>query len=197
VNLLLRFYEPTEGQILIDGHDIREFELEVWRSRLGLVLQNVSLFSGTLADNITAFNESIPEGEQIRALEAIEASYLLGNFPDGLSSEISEGGGNLSMGERQLISLARAVLYDPEILVLDEATSSVDPGTEKRIQRATDLLTAERTSLIVAHRLSTITHADQILVMQHGKIVESGNHDGLLAEGGVYTGLCKLQLVGC
>ncbi|MBN1433164.1 ABC transporter ATP-binding protein [Candidatus Fermentibacterales bacterium] len=196
VNLLLRFYEPTEGRIMIDGNDIREFELEVWRARLGLVLQSVSLFSGTLSDNVTAFNDEISEKEQLGALSAIDATYLLANFSNGLKSEISEGGGNLSMGERQLISLARAVLYDPDILILDEATSSVDPGTERRIQRATTFLTRDRTSIVVAHRLSTITHADRILVVQHGEIIESGNHSELLAGNGVYTGLCKLQLVG-
>lgn len=196
VSLLLRFYEPTRGKITIDGTDIRDFRLDVWRSKLGLVLQNVSLFSGSLSENLTVFNDSVSKERQIAALETIDASYLLERLPDGIDTEISEGGQNLSMGERQLISLARSVIYDPDILVLDEATSAVDPGTEKRIQKATDFLTKDRTSLIVAHRLSTIIHADRILVIQHGEVVESGNHEELLMEEGIYTGLCRLQLAG-
>ncbi|MCD4702511.1 MAG: ABC transporter ATP-binding protein/permease [Candidatus Aegiribacteria sp.] len=196
VSLLLRFYEPSEGRITIDGIDIRDFRLSVWRSKLGLVLQNVNLFSGTLSENLTVFREGIPESSQMKALKVIEAEDILEVIPGGLSGRISEGGLNISMGQRQLINYARAVLKEPEILVLDEATSSVDPGTEKRIQRSTDLIVMNRTALVVAHRLSTVTHASKILVVQHGVIAEEGTHEDLLKHEGIYAGLCRLQLQG-
>ncbi len=196
VSLLMRFYEPTEGSITIDGIDIREFRLSVWRSRLGLVLQNVNLFSGTLSENLTVFREGISASSQREALKHIEAEDILEAIPDGLDGSISEGGLNISMGQRQLINYARAILSEPEILVLDEATSSVDPGTEKRIQRSTDLIVMNRTALVVAHRLSTVTHASNILVVQHGVIAEEGTHEELLRHEGIYAGLCRLQLQG-
>ncbi len=193
VSLLLRFYQPQKGSITVDGIDISDFLLDVWRGKLGLVLQNVSLFSGTLSGNLTVFDDSISEDEQVEALRTIEAEDLLRKIPGGLKGEISEGGGNLSMGERQLVNFARAVLRKPEILILDEATSSVDPGTEKRIQRSTDLLISGRTALVVAHRLSTVTHATRMLVGQHGKVEEEGTHSELLAAEGLYAGFCRLQ----
>ncbi len=196
VSLLMRFYEPTEGRITIDDTDIRDFRLCVWRDRLGLVLQNVNLFSGTLSENLTVFREEIPLSSQRKALSTIEADDILEVIPGGLDGIISEGGLNLSMGQRQLINYARAVLKEPEILILDEATSSVDPGTEKRIQRSTDLIVRNRTALVVAHRLSTVTHASKILVMQHGVIAEEGTHEELLSTEGIYAGLCRLQLLG-
>jgi ATP-binding cassette subfamily B protein len=196
VSLLLRFYEPTEGSITVDGMDIRDFRLRVWRSRIGLVLQSVNLFSGTLSENLTVFRKGIPEKAQTRALQAIEAEDILKVIPGGLEGNVSEGGLNLSMGQRQLINYARAVLRDPDILVLDEATSSVDPGTEKRIQRSTDLIVKNRTALVVAHRLTTVTHATRILVVQHGVIAEEGTHSDLLERDGIYAGLCRLQLQG-
>jgi len=196
VSLLMRFYEPTEGKITIDGIDIRDFRLKVWRNNLGLVLQNVNLFSGTLSENLTVFRNGIPESSQRKALKAIEAEDILEMLPGGLEGSISEGGMNLSMGQRQLINYARAVLKKPEILVLDEATSSVDPGTEKRIQRSTDLIVRNRTAMVVAHRLSTVTHASKILVVQHGVIAEEGTHEELLSREGIYAGLCSLQLLG-
>ena len=196
VSLLLRFYEPTRGAITVDGTDIREFRLKVWRSRIGLVLQNVNLFSGTLSENLTVFGGDVPEEDQKEALRTIEAEDVLRVIPGGLAGNVSEGGLNLSMGQRQLINYARAVLKDPDILVLDEATSSVDPGTEKRIQRSTDLLVRNRTALVVAHRLTTVTHATRILVVQHGIIAERGTHSELIARDGIYAGLCRLQLQG-
>jgi ATP-binding cassette subfamily B protein len=196
VSLLMRFYEPSEGRITIDGTDIRDFRLNVWRNGLGLVLQNVNLFSGTLSENLTVFREGVPESVQREALKAIEAEDILKAVPGGLNGSISEGGLNISMGQRQLINYARAVLKRPEILVLDEATSSVDPGTEKRIQRSTDLIVRNRTALVVAHRLSTVTHASKILVVQHGVIAEEGTHKELLSREGIYAGLCRLQLQG-
>ena len=196
VSLLLRFYEPDRGNITLDGRDIKDFRLEVWRNRIGLVLQNVNLFSGTLSQNLTVFRSGIPEEDQLEALRTIEAQDLLRSIPGGLEGSVSEGGLNLSMGQRQLINYARAVLKDPQILVLDEATSSVDPGTEKRIQHSTDLMIRDRTALVVAHRLTTVTHASRILVIQHGAIVEQGTHLQLLKKDGVYAGLCRLQLQG-
>ncbi|MCK5065294.1 MAG: ABC transporter ATP-binding protein, partial [Candidatus Fermentibacteraceae bacterium] len=196
VSLLMRFYEPTEGKITINGIDIRDFRLDVWRRRLGLVLQNVNLFSGTLSENLTVFKRDIPLENQKKALRTIEAEDILERIPGGLDGKISEGGLNLSMGQRQLINYARAVLREPELLILDEATSSVDPGTEKRIQRSTDLIIKDRTALVVAHRLSTVTHASNIIVVQHGEIIEQGKHDELLRHAGAYAGLCRLQLEG-
>lgn len=195
VSLLMRFYEPVEGRITIGGVDIRSFRLDAWRRRLGLVLQNVSLFSGTLSENLTVFDPSVSLDEQMHALETIEAGDLLERFDGGLSGEITEGGQNLSMGERQLINFARAVLHRPDILILDEATSSVDPGTEKRIQRAMDMVFEGRTALVVAHRLATVRNADRIYVIQAGQVAETGTHMELIERGGVYAGLCRLQLV--
>lgn len=196
VSLLMRFYEPQKGRITIGGTDIRRFRLDVWRRRLGLVLQNVSLFSGTLGENLTVFDQSFDIREQEQALATVDAADLLERIPGGLSGEIAEGGQNLSMGERQLVNFARAVLRKPEILLLDEATSSIDPGTEKRIQKAMENVLRGRTSLVVAHRLSTVVHADAILVVRSGRIVESGTHEELLSRGGLYSGLCRLQLSG-
>jgi len=193
VSLLMRFYEPQEGQITIDGIDIRRFKLDAWRKRLGLVLQSVSLFSGTLGENITVFDPSFETADQEEALRTVEADDLLERGSGGLSAEVSEGGLNLSMGERQLVSFARAVLRRPEILVLDEATSSVDPGTERRIQRAMGAMLKGRTAVIVAHRLSTILGADSILVVSGGRIVERGSHEDLMGAEGVYAGLFRLQ----
>jgi len=196
ISLLMRFYEPSKGRISIDGIDIKDFHLSVWRNNLGLVLQNVNLFSGTLSENLTVFREGIPRSSQRKALKTIEAEDILDIIPGGLDGSVSEGGLNLSMGQRQLINYARAVLKEPEILVLDEATSSIDPGTEKRIQRSTDLLVKDRTALVVAHRLTTVTHASKILVVQHGVIAEEGSHKELLDREGIYAGLCRLQLEG-
>jgi ATP-binding cassette subfamily B protein len=196
VALLLRFYHPVRGRITIDGTDIREFTLDAWRSRIGLVLQEVNLFSGTLSGNLTVFDPSVGRAEQEEALGQIEALELLERIPGGLDGEISEGGVNLSMGQRQLVNIARAVLRKPDILVLDEATSSVDPGTEKKLQRATDLALSGRTALVVAHRLSTIIHSDRILVVRGGLLVEQGTHAELMSHGGVYASLFILQFGG-
>ncbi len=196
VALLLRFYHPVRGKITIDGTDIREFTLDAWRSRIGLVLQEVNLFSGTLSGNLTVFDPSVGRREQEEALDRIEARELLDRIPGGLDGEISEGGVNLSMGQRQLVNIARAVLRKPDILVLDEATSSVDPGTEQKLQRATDLALAGRTALVVAHRLSTIVHADRILVIRGGRLVEQGTHPELMRQSGIYASLFTLQFGG-
>ncbi len=192
-NLLLRFYEPTEGKITLDGVDIRQFRQKEWRRRIGLVLQDIHLFPGNLTDNLKVLREEIPDDAIARALEIVQAGRMVERLPDGYNTELSEGGSNLSMGERQLLCFARAIVDNPDILVLDEATSSVDPVTEGRLQDALDSLLAGRTSLIVAHRLSTVTGADRILVLHEGQLIEEGNHDELYAQDGMYRDLFDLQ----
>lgn len=192
-SLLLRFYEPTSGRILLDGVDIRRFALKSWRAAAGLVLQDIHLFPGTVADNLRVFNDEIRQEELARALQAIDAEDLVARLPQGLETSLAQGGQNLSMGERQIISFARAVARDPQILLLDEATSSVDPGTEHRLQQSLGRLMHGRTSLVVAHRLSTITSSDRILVLQRGKLVEEGTHEELYRRRGLYRGLFDLQ----
>lgn len=193
VGLLLRFYEPTEGRITIDGVDIRDYTLSAWRDLLGLVLQDIHLFPGTIAENLAVFLEDTPREQLEAAVQALGAEDVLERLPAGLATELSEGGQNLSMGERQIVCFARALVRRPEILVLDEATSSVDPVTERRIQESLDRLMRGRTSLVVAHRLSTITSADRILVLERGRIVQEGRHADLLAAGGLYRALYDLQ----
>jgi ATP-binding cassette subfamily B protein len=196
VSLLMRFYHLKKGRISIDGVNINDLSLDAWRSGLGLVLQEVNLFSGTLSGNLTVFDHSVSREQQKKALSAIEADELLELLPGGLDGAVSEGGVNMSMGQRQLINIARAMLRQPEILLLDEATSSVDPGTEHRIQKATDLALEGRTALIVAHRLATIEHATRIIVIRHGTVAERGTHSELLAENGIYARLHSLQFEG-
>jgi len=195
-NLLLRFYEPSAGRIRLDGADIREYEQKPWRRNIGLVLQDIHLFPGSLIDNLRVMREEIPAAAMDRALAVVQAEDMVRKLPDGYDTELSEGGANLSMGERQLLCFARAIVDDPDILILDEATSSVDPATEHRLQESLDHLLQGRTSLIVAHRLATITRVDRILVMHEGRLVEEGTHDELYAQGGIYTDLFDLQFAG-
>ncbi|MFB3908203.1 MAG: ABC transporter ATP-binding protein [Candidatus Eisenbacteria bacterium] len=237
-NLLLRFYEPTEGTITLDGVDIRDYTQKAWRSKLGLVLQDIHLFPGTVAENLRAMNEPVragggaqcPDDEDgnggppataggdgsggamvgegegdgegdgdgngdriAKAIRIVGAEELIARLPKGLDEPLAEGGANLSMGERQLLSFARAIVSDPDLLVLDEATSSVDPATERRLQRSLDRLLAGRTSLIIAHRLATIVSADRILVLHGGRLVEEGSHEELYAKDGIYRDLFDLQ----
>jgi len=192
-NLLLRYYEPTAGRVTIDGVDIRDYLQRSWRSKIGLVLQDIHLFPGNVGENLRVLRERVPQAALDRALRVVQAEELLARLPDGYATEVAEGGGNLSMGERQLLCFARAVVDDPDILVLDEATSAVDPVTEARLQRSLDALLAGRTSLIVAHRLATITSADRILVLHQGRLVEEGSHAQLYARGGIYRDLFDLQ----
>jgi ATP-binding cassette subfamily B protein len=193
ISLLLRLYEIDSGQILLDGTDIRELDLTDLRRHIGLVLQDVFLFSGSVERNITLGN---PEktGEEVRRAARLSGAHrFIEQLPGGYDYDVKERGSSLSMGQRQLISFVRVMVYDPEILVLDEATSSVDTETEEAIQKATDTLMEGRTSLVIAHRLSTVQHADKILVMHKGEIREEGTHAELLTREGLYRKLYELQ----
>ncbi len=192
-HLLLRFYEPTSGRITVDGVDIRDFRQKAWRDRLGLVLQEIHLFPGTVEENLQALADDIPRANLERAVRIVGAEEVLARLPKGYEEVLAEGGSNLSMGERQLLSFARAIVRDPDLLVLDEATSSVDPATERRLQDSVDRILAGRTSLIIAHRLATIVAADRILVLHRGRLVEEGTHGELYERGGIYRDLFDLQ----
>jgi ATP-binding cassette, subfamily B, multidrug efflux pump len=195
VNLLLRFYDPDRGRITVDGVDIRELTTADLRSAIGFVQQDLFLFTGDIYHNLT-LGAPIPREAARLAAERVGADRFIERLPSGYAHRLGERGRSLSVGERQLLSFARALALDPRILVLDEATSSVDAEAEAQIQRAIAELMAGRTSLVVAHRLSTILHADEILVMHHGEIRERGNHRELLAAGGLYERLYQLQLRG-
>lgn len=186
VRLVLRFYEITQGKLTIDGYDIRRVTQDSLRRQMGVVLQETHLFSGTVMDNIRYGRLNATDEEVIEAAKAVGAHEFIMKLADGYQSEIKEGGVLLSVGQRQLISFARALLADPRILILDEATSNIDTQTEKVIQNALKRLLSGRTSFVIAHRLSTITSANLIVVMDHGKIVEKGTHEELLERGGMY-----------
>lgn len=186
VSLLTRLYEIHSGSIRIDGKDIRQYEIDSLRSRVGLVLQDVFLFSGSVLDNITLRNPGISRERVVEVAQLLGIDGFIRRLPGGYDFDIMERGNTLSQGQRQLLSLARALLYDPAILILDEATSAVDSESEQLIQKAIETLTRGRTSIVIAHRLSTIRKADRILVMEQGEIVEQGNHERLLATKGKY-----------
>jgi ABC-type multidrug transport system fused ATPase/permease subunit len=192
-NLLLRFYEPTGGCITLDGVDIRAYQQHAWRARIGLVQQDIHLFPGTVADNLRALVDEIDDDALGRAARTVGADQVIARLPLGHNEPLTEGGANLSMGERQILSFARALVHDPDLLILDEATSSVDPGTERRLQQSMDLMRSGRTALVIAHRLATVMAADRILVVHRGHIVEAGSHDELYAQRGVYRDLFDLQ----
>ncbi len=193
MNLLMRFYDPSKGQLLIDGQDVTTLPKQAVREHMGIVLQDPFLFTGTIRSNITLGNPDISEERVRQAIEAVGADRFIDRLPNGLDEPVIEKGATLSAGERQLISFARALAFDPAILVLDEATASVDSETEAVIQDALLTLTKGRTTFIIAHRLSTIKDADEILVLDHGQIVERGSHDVLLAMSGIYAKMYALQ----
>lgn len=193
ISLLMRFYEIQKGRILVDGRDIEQYRLKDLRRRLGLVLQDVFLFSGTVERNITLDDPQITHQRVREAASIIGADRFIARLPNGYQQDVRERGASLSHGQRQLLSFVRALVYDPDVLVLDEATSSVDTETEHVIQTALDTLLEGRTSLVVAHRLSTIRDADRILVLHKGVLRQRGTHEELLASGGIYRTLYELQ----
>lgn len=194
INLLSRFYEVKKGAIKIDDRDIKEYDLMALRNRISIVLQDVFLFAGTIYENITLRDENISRAEVEKAARMIGAHDFIMAMPDGYDFKVNERGSNMSMGQRQIISFIRALVFKPDILILDEATSSVDTETEAIIQYAIEQLIDKRTSIIIAHRLSTIQHADQIAVLSKGKVVEYGKHDELLTiEDGFYRKLYEMQ----
>lgn len=193
INLLSRFYDTTEGAVRIDGHDIRDVTVQSLRSQIGIVLQDTFIFSGSIRDNIRFGRLDATDEEVEAAAKAVDAHDFIMKLPGGYDTEVEERGNALSMGQRQLLSFARALLANPRILILDEATASIDTETELKIQDALKVLLKGRTSFIVAHRLSTIRNADNIVVLDHGEIKEQGSHQQLMEQKGIYSGLVEAQ----
>ncbi|MDA3850652.1 MAG: ABC transporter ATP-binding protein [Spirochaetaceae bacterium] len=191
-NLLTRFWDPQEGRILLDGRNIQSLSIKNLRSHIQTLQQDVTLFSGTLRDNISLGKEVMDE-EILQALEKVKGATMLASLPQGLDTQLSEGASNISFGQRQLIAFARIFIFNPSIIIMDEATSNIDTETERWIQTAMDQLLEDRTAIIIAHRLSTIARADRILVLSHGQVAEEGSHQELLKRGGIYYQLHQLQ----
>jgi ABC-type multidrug transport system fused ATPase/permease subunit len=187
--LITRFYEFQGGDLLIDGRDVRCLDLSSYRRQIGLVPQDPFLFSGTVAANVRYGRPEATDDDVLRAARAISGGEWLAALLAGLHTDVGERGGNLSMGQRQLVALARVVLKDPAIFILDEATASVDPFTEAQIQEGLREIMRQRTSIVIAHRLFTVRHADRIIVMRDGQIIQEGTHEALLSEGGHYAEL--------
>ena len=195
INLIPRFYDASEGGILIDGHDVRDVTLESLRNQIGIVLQETTLFSGTIRDNIAYGRPDATDEEVIAAAKAAAAHDFIMGFPDGYETPVGERGATLSGGQKQRVAIARALLLDPHILILDDSTSSVDLQTEYQIQQALDRLMEGRTSFVIAQRISTVLNADQILVLEKGSIVASGQHEDLMENSPEYAEIYHSQLV--
>jgi ATP-binding cassette subfamily B protein len=196
INLLPRFYDPTQGRITIDGYDLREVTLDSLRAKIGIVLQETTLFSGTIRDNIAFGKPDASDEEVVAAAKAAAAHEFILSFPQGYDTPVGERGATLSGGQKQRVAIARALLLDPHILILDDSTSSVDLATEAQIQSALDQLMKGRTSFVIAQRISTVINADQILVLDKGRIVARGRHEGLLEENEIYAEIYSSQLLG-
>jgi ATP-binding cassette subfamily B protein len=195
MNLIVRFYDVDSGKVKVDGHDLRDLCLDTLRNNMAIVLQDTVLFSGTIRDNIRFGRPEASDAEVEEAAKMVGAHEFIERLPAGYDTMVRERGSNLSVGQRQLVSFARALLVNPPILLLDEATSSVDPYTELVIQTALEKLLENRTSVVIAHRLSTVRNADRIVVMDEGKIVEEGSHEELISRDGMYRRLCEMQLM--
>ena len=193
VKLLMRFYDVNSGKILVDGVNIKDFDRGELRKVFGMVLQDTWLFNGSVKDNIKYGKEDATDSEVVEAAKAAHVHHYIKTLPNGYNAVLNEESSNISAGQKQLLTIARVILTDPKVLILDEATSSIDTRTEQQIQSAMDNLMKGRTSFIIAHRLSTIKNADLILVMDHGDIVEQGTHDDLLAKEGFYAKLYNSQ----
>jgi len=195
VNLLMRFYDSTDGQVLIDGHDVKDVTLESLRRQMGIVLQDSFIFSGTIEENLRYGNEDASDEALLEAAKSVRIDQFVKKFPDGYETQVEERGSKLSVGQRQLLAFGRVLLSDPRILILDEATSSVDTETEQHIQSALSRVLEGRTAFIIAHRLSTIRDADMIIVIRDGRITEQGTHDELMKTSGLYANLVQSQLL--
>ena len=193
INLLLRFYDPEAGRILVNGTDLRSLDLGAWRSKIALVMQDPYLFAGTVRENILQGDPFLSDDQLERIVDQANCRGLVRRLPRGLDTHISGGGQSLSVGERQLVSMARALARDPELLILDEATSAIDSETEQSIQEALARLLRGRTALTIAHRLATARHADRILVLHKGRLAESGTHEELIRGNGIYARLTRMQ----
>jgi ATP-binding cassette subfamily B protein len=193
INLVMRFYDPTEGQIRINGRDLRQWDTAALRSKIALVTQDPFIFSASIRDNILRGNPQLSRSALDDLLEAARCRELVAKFPQGIDTVLSEGGRSISSGERQLLSIARALARDPDLIILDEATSYIDSETEEKIQAALTHLMSHRTAIVVAHRLSTARTADTIIVLNRGRVIESGSDQALMAQGGFYYRLNQLQ----
>jgi ATP-binding cassette subfamily B protein/subfamily B ATP-binding cassette protein MsbA len=193
-NLVARFYDPASGRVTLDGRDLRDYDVESFRSLLGVVEQDVFLFDGTIAQNIGYARRDATEGEIRAAAEAANATEFIDRMTDGLQTVIGERGVRLSGGQRQRLAIARAILADPKLLILDEATSNLDTESERLIQQSLRHLMRGRTSFVIAHRLSTIAGADVIVVIENGRIIQTGTHAELMAEGGRYRTMVEQQI---